>query len=124
MIKAIGNDIVDLERIAEVLKKGDLATRVLTANELEVFNQGKKRSLSFLGGRWAAKEAVAKALGCGISEHCSFQDINVFNDALGKPEVELSGKALERFNLLGAKSIFVSISHEQKYAIATVILEG
>ncbi len=126
MIVGTGTDIVEIERIANaVRKRPELLSYVLSSRELELAaGLRERRKNEFLAGRWAAKEAFAKALGTGIGEHCSFDQITILPDKKGCPAVTLSGAAEKTFAGLGAEKIHLSISHERNYAVATVILEG
>ncbi|MEH6455762.1 MAG: holo-ACP synthase [Cocleimonas sp.] len=121
----IGTDIVKVSRIQKSLKKfgENFSERILHKNELQVFKQ-RKTSTHYLAKRFAAKEALAKALGTGIAKGISFEEIEVINNDDGKPELILHGKALEIADQLGVESIFISLSDEKKYAIAYVIVEG
>ena len=122
-ILGLGTDIVEIARIEKLLAghPGRFEERVCTPQELEI--AGTKRGrLTFFAGRWAAKEAAAKALGCGIGKKCAFTDINIINDASGKPEMHFTGTAVATAAAAGVKNIRVSISHEAHYAVATVIL--
>lgn len=121
----VGTDIVKVSRIKRLLKKHgkSFAQRILHKNELQIFQQ-RKTSKYYLAKRFAAKEALAKALGTGIAKGISFEEIEVLNNNDGKPEIILHGKALEIANQLGVKNLFISLSDEKKYAIAYVILEG
>lgn len=76
-----------------------------------------------LAGRFAAKEAASKALGCGIGE-ISFREAEILNDELGMPVLFLHGKAAERAERLGLKQWSVSITHLKEYAAAVVVMEG
>lgn len=123
MIIGIGTDIVDLARLEKAVERGGDAflRRVYTAGELE---EGRRR-IEYLGGRWAAKEAAAKALGCGIGAGCSFTDIEVLNAPSGAPVLKCTARAAadaaEKYHGL---RWHVSISHERTCAVATVILEA
>ncbi len=124
-ICGLGTDIAEIERVEKALARtGEpFARRILTEFEFARFSETKQQA-KFLAKRFAAKEAASKALGTGIAQGISFQDFNVSNDELGKPLMSLSGKALERAELLGAKHVHLSISDERHYAVATVILES
>ncbi len=127
MILGLGTDIVEIERIAASRAKTELWERyVLTEEELRHISGygSEQRKIEFLAGRWAAKEAFAKALGTGIGEHCSFRQITVLPDPLGCPVVTVSGAAKILLDKKGVRKIHVSISHERSYAVATVIFEG
>jgi len=117
MIKGIGMDLIELDRIAaSVSRNKRFADRILTTNEKQIYEQllSDKRRVEFLAGRFAAKEAFAKAVGTGIG-NLSFQDIEVLNDRQGAPFLVAQGYT--QFN------IFISITHSRAYAAAQVVLE-
>lgn len=117
MIKGIGIDIVELSRIKESLERNNrLAERILTTNEQANFESLKSasRRIEFLAGRFAAKEAFAKATGTGIGK-LSFKDIAVQTDEHGAPKMAVRGYE--------SSNIFISISHSKEYAVAQVIIE-
>lgn len=120
MIKGLGTDIIEVERIAANLKQyGEkFLDKIFTSREKEHCSKFKDPSLH-VAGRFAAKEAVSKALGTGFGELLEFRDIEIFNDANGKPEVTLSKKAAAHF---GNPTILLSISHCKTHATATAIL--
>lgn len=72
-------------------------------------------------GFWATKEAVAKALGCGIGKECSFMDIKIYKDHKGAPKLSFSSQLIERFKLVDAA---LSITHDGEYAISVVTLRA
>lgn len=115
MIKGIGIDIVDMKRIDRILeRKVKFADRILTEKEFEIFcHLSNNRKIEFLAGRFAAKEAYAKARGTGLGESVSFQDIEVLPDERGKPVIHSNQKEL----------LHLSISHSKEFAIAQVIIE-
>lgn len=118
MIKGIGMDLIEIERIERSLAKSDrLVNRVLTRNEKEIFQQfqSERRRTEFLAGRFSAKEAFAKATGRGIGE-LSFQDIEIIPDHKGAPTIKAVGYEEDR--------VFVSITHSQHYAAAQVVIEN
>lgn len=124
MISGLGTDIVSIERIRKTIERhGDnLLNRVFTSDELvEAAERGNP--IEYFAGRWCAKEALSKALKCGIGAKCAWQDINILNDKNGAPAVTLSGTALETSRQFDVKNIHISISHEREFATATVILE-
>jgi len=123
-IIGIGTDIVEVGRIAAVLARHEsFNSLLLTAKEI-VLAVKKGNPVTFYAGRWAAKEACAKALGCGIGAHCNFTDIEILNDVSGKPQITLTGAGKAALEELGGKRIMLSISHERHYAVATVIISG
>ena len=124
MILGTGIDIVDIARITGVLERRDsFIDRVFTPNEQQL--AAKKADPSpFYAGRWAAKEAISKALGVGIGEHCHWQDLDIGRGARGEPIVTLSGAAAATAKSLGIASIHISISHERTHACASAIAES
>ncbi len=124
-IKGLGTDIVEIERIkVQIERVGDrLAKRVLTSEELVTYFEHSQPE-RFLAKRFSAKEAAAKALGTGIGRGVSFQHIHISNNENGAPQIQFTGGALERLNLLQATSATISIADEQHYAIATVIIDS
>ena len=123
MALAIGTDIVEIKRIAAVLERqGDkFIQRILCGTEQAEY-QRLKQSVAFLAKRYAAKEAVAKALGTGIGNGVSFQDIVVVNNDIGAPAIELCGGAAEILQSLGGTKVLISIADEQNYAVAYVVI--
>ena len=81
------------------------------------------RLTEFVAGRFAAKEAVVKALGCGVGKAVGFQDIEVLPDSLGKPDVRLSSAAAERLSLDTSCRIHLSITHSRDTAGAYAVVE-
>lgn len=119
----IGTDLLDQRRITRLLEKPNerFSQRILTADELILWAQ-KSHSVNFLAKRFAAKEAISKALGTGIAQGISFQQMNIYSDALGKPVVELSGAALERVKVLGGEQVLLSLSDEGEMILAFAVL--
>lgn len=114
-IVGIGIDIIELERIARSMENRRWLERLLTERELALaLGYPESRRIEFVAGRFAAKEAYAKALGTGIARGLSWRHIEVLPDETGRPV--LSAPQPYR--------VHVSISHSQAYAIAQVILEG
>ena len=116
MIKGIGIDLIELNRIDKALKKnGRFVYRILTANETKKYESLHKynRKLEYLAGRFAAKEAFAKATGKGIGK-LSFKHIEVLNDENGAPKMHVSG--------YDTNKVYISITHSKEYAVAQVII--
>ena len=115
MIVGIGIDIVELKRIEKIsVRQTKFIDRILTAIEKDKFQSlSGKRQIEFLAGRFAAKEAFAKAYGTGIGQQLSFLDIVVENDENGKPFISQPIQ----------EGVHVSITHSAEYAVAQVILE-
>ena len=123
MTIAIGTDIVEIKRIAEALERqGDkFVQRILTASEIEEY-QARGNSVAFLAKRFAAKEAIAKALGTGIGRGISFQQLVTSNNLEGAPEVELQDTAAQRLTEIGGAKVLLSLSDEKNYALAYVTI--
>lgn len=117
MIFGIGNDIIEIERIASAIEKPRFKERVFTVIELEQIAKKGNRKESF-AGRFAAKEAVAKAFGTGVRGF-ELKDIEILNDDLGKPVVYLKNSLSEKYAGL---TIELSISHCRDYAAAVAII--
>ena len=124
MIKGIGTDLVAIDRIEQALAKhGErFAKKILSATECEQFFLQKNRA-NFLAKRFAAKEAAAKALGTGFVHGVGWKDIELSHDLYGKPELNLSNGALDRFNEVGAKQVLLSLSDDASLVIAYVVIE-
>ncbi|MFD2729911.1 holo-ACP synthase [Enterococcus camelliae] len=116
MIKGVGIDAVEKERIAQIVKeKPRFAARILTSNELAYYEQlSFHRQVEFLGGRFACKEAFSKAWGTGIGK-VGFQEIEVLTNELGAPIVTNSP--------FQSGCVHVSITHTQTTIFAQIILE-
>ncbi|NIH16366.1 holo-ACP synthase [Serratia symbiotica] len=124
-VLGLGTDIVEMGRIEAVVERsGDLlARRVLSAAEWELYQQ-HQQPVRFLAKRFAVKEAAAKAFGTGISNGFVFNQFEVFNDGLGKPNIRLHDHAAEMAQEMGVTAIHVSLADERRYACATVIIES
>lgn len=118
-IIGLGTDIVEIARFKPVQLER-MAKRVLTEAEFMQFSSHKQPQ-RFLAKRWAAKEAAAKAVGTGIAQGVSFQDFDVSNLESGAPVMSIKGAA--ECLLKRPFKVHLSISDEQTYAIATVIIE-
>ena len=121
-----GIDIIELDRISRALSDGDsFKNKVFTPRERAYCEKRGKGSMQSYAARFCAKEAVAKALGTGISQGISFQDIEIINEENGKPIVILYGEAERIYRNLGSKAIDISLTHSRDYAAAhAVILTG
>jgi holo-[acyl-carrier protein] synthase len=123
---SVGVDLVELERIQRVVERhGErFLARIYTPEELARYRQ----RLAELAARFAAKEAVSKALGVGlnhISSHgIGWQEVEVLPDPLGKPLVRLSGRAQALAEEQGLHTWAISLSHGRDYAVAFVVASG
>lgn len=123
-IVGLGTDLSRASRFRTFLEKRkvSLLEKLFTAAERE-YAGGKSDPAPHLAARFAAKEACLKAFGLGWREGISWHDMEVVPDALGKPELVLSGRAAEIAGQKGINAVHLSYSHEGDYASATVILE-
>jgi len=124
MIVSTGIDIVEVYRIRETLERTPrFRERVFTESERGYCDAKGAASGESYAARFAAKEAVFKALKTGWRGNLSWQDVEVTITPLGAPEILLRGKAAELFASSEANRIHVSLSHTSEHAIAQVILE-
>jgi len=123
LVRGIGVDLVEVARIARVLERhGDrFLRRIYTPLELEKVHGRREQ---YLAARFAAKEAVFKALGTGWGAGVRWVDVEVDNLPTGQPVLALTGRALARAETLGAKRLHLTISHTAEHAMAQVILDG
>ena len=124
-IIGIGTDITECLRIAQMIERhGELFVgRVYTPAEIH-YCQRRRQATQHFAGRWAAKEAVLKALGTGWRQGISWRDIEVQNAPGGRPTVLLHGGAKQAADRLGVAHVFVSISHCRTHATAYAIAVG
>jgi holo-[acyl-carrier protein] synthase len=128
MIIGIGLDVVELARIDKLLSgpsRNKFVARVLTAQENASWaSLQPRRALEYISGRFAAKEAVVKALGCGIGALVGFKDIEVLPDEHGKPVCTLSDASIRRLGWEGhIYKLHLAITHERSLAAATALIE-
>ncbi|WNO61573.1 holo-ACP synthase [Rheinheimera sp. MMS21-TC3] len=127
-IVGLGTDIVEIARIAASLTRSPgLVKRVLSAAEQEIYQQrlaqNVEQATRYFAKRFAAKEAAAKALGTGIGRGVSFQHIHISNNEHGAPVLNFTDYAAELAQNMAVTQKWLSITDEQAYAAATVILE-
>ncbi|URJ25018.1 holo-ACP synthase [Candidatus Blochmannia ocreatus (nom. nud.)] len=126
MIYGIGIDIVDIKKINHIITySGDkLAKRILSKLEWTIY-QNKKKSfrIRFIAKRFAAKEAITKAFGTGISQGVTFNQIEIFNDQFGKPTINLFAYAELLAKKLSLKKMHITLSDTETYAYALAIFE-
>lgn len=129
MIIGIGTDLTEIERVAKLLQRGDgvaarFVNRILTEEERKLMDARAARKHEFLAGRFAAKEAVVKALGTGIGAVTGLHDIEVVADGNGRPVCRISSGAWERLGLDAERvRVHVSISHTDTFASAMAVVE-
>lgn len=115
----IGTDIIQCERIADMIEKHQktFLDRVYTPGENDYCGQ-RKASVQHYAGRWAAKEAILKAIGTGWAKGIKWTDIEVVNDGGGKPSAILGGEAKKICESIGIHEVLISISHCDDFATA------
>lgn len=124
-ILAHGIDIVENERFAKLLDRHpDRARRRLFTERELAYASGKKREVEHLAARFAAKEAVLKALGTGWADGLAWTDVEVTRADTGQPGVVLHDLAAELASKMGITSWLLSLSHTERYAIASAIAIG
>jgi len=124
MIKGIGIDSIELERVAKVYNAYGprFLEKVYTDGEREYFERWAD-PVPRIAGRFAVKEACMKALGTGWSHGVRWRDIEVMRLPSGKPTVKLYGEARRIFSALGATEIHCTITHSRDHAMAVVVFE-
>jgi len=124
MIKGIGVDTIEIDRIARVYARyNERFLNRIFASEERTYALRYKDPVPRLAARFAAKEACMKALGTGWNSGVRWKDIVVVNDEGGKPELRLYGNARMFFEKLPADRIHLSITHSKQHATAVVIFE-
>lgn len=125
MIIGIGVDTVEISRFQRFLDAGNsaLIKRIFTPHEQD-YCLKKKQAAASLAVRFAAKEAFLKALGTGLRDGISWQEMEIVNQENGRPDLQLSGTALELLRERGAFKTHLSLSHDGNQAVAMVVLEA
>jgi len=121
-IYGLGTDIIECARIARVIEThGELfLRRIFTPAEIDYCN-GKKRSTEHFAGRWAAKEAIFKALGTGWRGKVQWTDFEIQHNGLGRPVVHVTGTSKDFLIEERVADVLLSLSHCREYATATAI---
>lgn len=120
----IGTDLCGIARIEKAIEKDSFTSRVYTETEREILKACGAGRAQTAAAFFAAKEAVAKALGTGFASGVTMRDISVSHDGAGAPHVTLSGGALARMQALGGENILLSLTHEDGMAAAFAVLTG
>ena len=125
-IFGIGTDIVNIKRMERSLKRhgGKFKNNIFSKNEI-IYCEKKKNSGSFYAKRFAAKEALSKALGTGMRKGINFKNIEITNDNYGKPSIKLKGSTaafLKKKIKKKKYSIYLSLSDDAPWAQATVVI--
>jgi len=130
VIFGIGVDVIEIERIrtADARHGERFARRILGARELERFAARRARSeargISFLATRFAAKEAIAKALGLGMRSPMHWRAVEIINDAAGRPIAFMAGTELRRYVEHRRLKLHISLTDERLFAAAYAIAES
>lgn len=127
MIYGMGIDLVEVERVKRIIQKhGDRFLKIIfTESEIEKGSRGLNigRQSQYFASRFAAKEALLKAIGTGLRKGFHWKDIEVVNNSLGKPHFILKKNTREVIHKNKISNIQLSISHTQDHATAVVVLE-
>ncbi len=128
MIIGIGNDVVYIPRIEKIYKKygNKFLKKILTAEEIKILgSKSEKQISSHVAKRFAAKEALAKAIGTGFRNNISMTDMEIFNDKLGKPYYVINQKLTDHQATQNDKFVtHLSLSDEYPIAAAFTIIES
>ena len=123
MIFGVGTDIIEVARVEQKLTRTEGLKKKLFTEIEAAYCESKHRPALHYAARFAAKEAFLKAMGTGWSGGHKFDEIEIVNDPLGKPELFVSGKVREFCGARGVVRMSVSLSHVKEMAAAVVILE-
>ncbi len=123
MIIGLGTDIAEVERIAKSIENIAFKEKVFSKTEI-AYCETKTNKAENYAARFAAKEAFFKALGTGWRGAMAFNEVEVVNDELGKPTINLLGEAINILKERNITIIHISLSHTKTMAMATVILES
>lgn len=123
MLLGVGTDIIAISRMEKAILRVSFKERAFTKAEQIYCERKKKQCAAAYAVRWAGKEAILKAFGTGLREG-RLLDIEILPDALGAPQVHLSGYYASLAKMRGVRKVFLSLSHEREYAMAQCVLEG
>ncbi len=122
----LGTDIVNINRIKKIYSKygNQFLNKILTESEKKSEKKlSRFKNVSTIAKRFAAKEAISKAIGYGFSNGIRFKDIEIYNDESGKPYANLNGKAKTIVNKISKKyNIFLTLSDDKPWAVATALI--
>lgn len=123
MILGVGIDLIEVQRIREKIDKPLFKARVFSESEISYCESFKKQKYEHYAGRFSAKEAFLKAIGEGWQGKFSFAEIEIINNELGCPQINLLDKAQQVLEEKNITKMHVSISHLKEIATAIVIIE-
>lgn len=122
MIQGLGTDIVEIVRIGEMIERhGELFLQRVYTDQEVAYCQKRTASYQHFAGRWAAKEAVLKALGTGWAKGIAWRDIEVVSFPSGQPRVAIHGAVRELSEQAGIAGYLLSISHCRSHATAVAV---
>jgi holo-[acyl-carrier protein] synthase len=120
-----GIDIVEVERLEGVVaRRGERFLRRVFTGAERAYCDARARPGTHYAGRFAVKEAVLKALRTGWSQGIGWREVEVVPGAKGEPSARLTGEALRRAQAMGIETVHISISHTDRYAVASAVAEG
>lgn len=124
MIFGIGTDIVEIKRIETMTSLDKFASKILSHNEKEFYDSlTNQKQIVYISKQFAAKEAIAKAIGTGIRNDTHFKNIEILRDKNGAPIFNALNKLKKIISDLGITKTHVSLADERDYAIAIAVLE-
>ena len=124
MIFGIGTDIVEIKRIETMTSLDKFASKILSNNEKEFYDSlTNQKQILYISKQFAAKEAIAKAIGTGIRNDTHFKNIEILRDKNGAPIFNALNKLEKIISDLGITKTHVSLADERDYAIAIAVLE-
>ena len=124
MIFGIGTDIVEIKRIETMTSLDKFASKILSHNEKEFYDSlTNEKKIVYISKQFAAKEAIAKAIGTGIRNDTHFKNIEILRDKNGAPIFNALNKLEKIISDLGITKTHVSLADERDYAIAIAVLE-
>ena len=124
MIYGIGADLCSIRRVQNIKDLNKFANKILTSDEIEYLDTlDQKNSVNYLAKQFAAKEALSKALGTGLTGDVKLNLIEIDRDQSGKPYIKMNDHMKTLLSKIGVNSTFVSLADDSDYAVATVILE-
>ena len=124
MIKGVGVDLISIERIGRVYQRHRhrFIKRLFTVQERELII-GRASPVAAMAARFAAKEAVLKAIGCGIGP-ARLAEVEILSSKAGPPEVKLHGQAIREAARRGISEIKISLTHDPPFACAIAVAYG
>ena len=122
-VLGLGLDVVELQRIEDLLERHGERFEERICRPGEIRRREGRAGIEHIGGLFAAKEAVLKALGTGWAQGLGLRQVEVVRDEAGAPGVRLHDAARQRLDTLGGRRVHLSITHERSYAAAVALIE-